>query len=134
MDFVWLGRYISMHQAENQTFSYPFAIEINPDTKVVAWFWYDMSGTMESQWFTHIKRIYVANENQEVSQFDVVLDVPATQYECKVAMLKDYLKSLEQVYSDFSEEKMNVLIQEQAYKPLFKAFQCVKDYVKAKYK
>lgn len=133
MDFTWLARYIMMHQAENQTFSYPFIIELKNKKKVVAWFWYDMSGTVDTQWFVQIRRIYVANENQKVTEYDIVFDVPAKYYDCSLAMMKDYMKDLELIYSDYSEDKMNILIQEKAYKPLFKAFRCVANYVQSKY-
>lgn len=129
IDFANLYQSIEMHRAENQNFSYPFVVQCE-DRKVISWFSYKVSGRDEEHLYTHIHSVYVMNEENDIKKQQVVLDVPFAFSDQKQADYSAYLCDLERVYNDFSEEKMNELLQNSAYKPLFKAFQCVRSYVR----
>lgn len=133
MDFDWLDRYMMMHRAENQTYSRPFIVKLKTQAKAAVWFWYGMTGINESDVYIHIWRIFVADEALNVTSQDVVLDVPSQVMESNFALLDEYMEDLKAVDRDFSEEKMDALLQEKALVTMFNAYQTVKLYVQSRY-
>lgn len=135
IDFSRLDYITGEYRRENQMFSYPFIVQCGNGEKVVAWFAYEISGADMEHLFTHIYTVYALDSDGEVYKENVVLDVPFSAGNAPPPMEYGvYNARLEQVYNNFSEDEMNLLIQNGAYKPLFKAFQCVRNYIRASIK
>lgn len=131
MNFARLYEMMEMRRADNQLFSYPFIVELPNGEKVISWFSYKIIGKSQNKLFTHIGSIYVVDVNERITQMNVAFDLPFTFSDKPKAGYSEYVQSLEQLYQDFSEEKMNILLQDKAYQPLFKAYQGVRSYIRA---
>ena len=131
-DFAGLKLTIEKNRFENQQTSYPFIVARKDGTKIISWFVYDVSGPDMNHLFVHIKKIYTADENLSVRKKDVLLDVPFVPTGSSISLDYDkYLQNLESLYKDFTDERMNHLLQSNGYKPLFNAYQSVKNYIRA---
>lgn len=121
---------MEQRRAENVMFSHPFIVRCPDGRKLAAWFEYRISGKSTDSLFAHISRIYTVDESMQPEKTDVVLDAPCGMSDEMPAILWDYLPKLQEVYDDFTEEKMNMLLQDMAFRPLFKSFMLVRAYVR----
>lgn len=131
INFAKLYEMMEMRRADNQLFSYPFIVELLNKEMVVSWFSYKILGKDQNSLFTHVESIYVVEGNEIITQMNVAFDLPFVFSDKPKASYSEYIKSLEQLYQHFSEEEMNILLQDKAYQPLFKAYQGVRSYIRA---
>ena len=131
-DFSALPRLIEANRYEDQQFSYPFIVRGRDGSFVIAWFILDISGPDAEHLFAHIREVLILDEEGRLDRRKTALDVPfALTDDPPFSGLDSYLPDLEALSRDFSEEAMNRLLQDKAYKPLFRAYQAVRGYVRA---
>lgn len=116
------------------TTSYPFVVQLPNGDKVVVDFRCEVSGVDIDNLFAHISEIKVCDSELHVSQFPVVLDIPAKLYMEEQYSPPAYLAELEDIYNNFSQEKMDALMQKGSNKILFNAYRAATQYVRACYK
>lgn len=133
MNFNELVSIMENKRPLNANFSRPFIVDLIDNNKVVVWFQFKIKRTGDNDvFFSHIRKIFIA-DGENVSSFSVILDVPCAFSQEPIAPYKEYLSVLEDIYSNFSREKMDKLFQEKYYQPLYKSYECVVDYVRTHY-
>lgn len=139
MSLKWLEIMIEKSRKHNQYFSLPFVIKSennkseNNDFYFV-WFSYLIQKTKTNQIFTHIDTVFCVSPEKELYSYRTMFDIPAYFDSTPPAQYYEYIPELEKIIQNYSDEDMNKLLQDKAYKPLFKSFMCVKDFISIKLK
>lgn len=110
--------------------SRPFLVALPDGRKVMASFDCVVSGSNIDSMLAHIREIRVCDEEINTNIFRVILDAPAEFAHGNAYPWSQYWKELNDIYSDFSQEKMDALMQKGAYKTLFPAYQVASQYVR----
>ena len=134
MDHLRLYRIIEQNRYEDEHFSFPFLVHLENGENVFSWFSYELFGNISSGVYIHIEKIMVIRSDEHIITYPACFDMPYLLDAKNEEKYMEYLETLMPMQNNFSEEKMNSLLQDFGMKPLFHAFQCVRNYIKTHYK
>lgn len=134
MDYLKLYRIVEKKRFNTERFSYPFLVRLQSDNTRYAWFSYAVHGNSTTGIYVHISKILVLKPDEEIVVFPSAFDIPFMADKNQDGFYMEYLQKLTALEEHFSEEEMNHLWQDYSMRPLFHAFQCVRNYVRTHYK
>jgi hypothetical protein len=132
MDFSRVERMIERNRKLTSMSSYPFLIE-DGGKNVVVWFYYD-ARQVEDKAEVEIDKICTlkSDETLEFSDVNIIVNDVFTDFEEPAIDEDEYMAQLENIYRQNNNDNRFALISKSVVAPIFKAYETVGDFVKAK--
>lgn len=129
MDLEQLENIIEKRRKQNQNFSLPFIVKSDSGRIYISWFSYEISRSENEDWMSYIDLIFILDSNEHINKYAVSMATSACFDIVPPALYCEYIPELKKIYANFSEEKMDSLFEEKAYKPLFNSYIKAKEFV-----
>lgn len=125
IDFRLLRNYIAERREKDMLTSLPFIIQLRTGEKVIVWFQYQVIGACSENLFAHVNTVYAIDPSGKITRKKLELETPIRDAESQDLDFDQYIAELKQLYRKYSVNKMNSLLWNQGYKPLFDASRAV---------
>ncbi len=125
LNFKALQECIESSRDGDQRVSFPFIVQAKTGQKYIVWFTYDIDGPDDENTVTVIDRVFMVSHNGEVRETEVGLEAPFNFTGKQKLSYGEYLIAFAELYKSFSVNKMNSLLWDKGYRPIYEAYKQV---------